>query len=125
MADTYGFGGSEPSRNVEDKDGPGVNTKSGEAADYNLTEHFEGKAPDAAVVTSTVPGTPAPHDWEHAITGDRVSYVGNTASIGRGGQDSTLGTWPISGDQVYAGGTKTLGDEFPQDVGAQDNMNKV
>lgn len=122
---TYGFGGSEPTRDVNAGDyspaepAGGVKTSSGEDAVYILTEQFPGKmAGDQSYagvspVNGLMPGSDVcDSDWERQITGSEISYVGNNAAEARSGAANHLGSWPIDparfGNGAFAG--RTLGD---------------
>lgn len=95
MADTYGFGGSEPTRDLPNRDGDGVKSNTGNTTapefgvlDGMYTDNIRGQSP----VSGLMSGDPVcDSDWETtSIHPSSLSNVG----VGSG-LDTTLGAWPI------------------------------
>ena len=98
MVDTYGFGGSEPATSVAATPGESaqsVQTGTGstaEAVDSTIRDTMQN---DVQRGQSSVDGMGLTPTWDASVTGDEVSYVGNTAAQCGPGANSNIGSWPV------------------------------
>jgi len=141
MANTYGFGGSEPTVNVNQGGygpskpaGGGINTTTGSddkesQGEGTLREHMwdETQRGSATVNGLDTPGVPR---FSAAFTGAEVDYTKNMVGIGAGTANTLGASWPIDYDDpavnygVGDPGTGRLADRgamhdvYGNDVGA-------
>lgn len=94
MADTYGFGGSGPTRDVPNRNGDGVHGNDGATTASvfaPLDDMHDGNIRGMSPVSGLMPGdAECNSDWE-ATTVKPM----DTVSVSSGGQATGIGTWPI------------------------------
>jgi|SRR5579859_1234338 len=99
MAETYGFGGSEPTTGMNPgESAESVNTNAGQTVEGVDSTIRDAMHTDNIAGQSPVSGLGMMPTWDAAFQGSNISYVENKVPVSSDGKTATIGRWPIQYD---------------------------